>query len=143
MTPDLNTLGASAPPSWSSSSVLLAAPSTPRPRMSLQALPASWWCNTHWRYLEGDVPGSLGTCELLRRSFRQISGELQGEFWQRDADQKGDSSGSFHCGSAGYEPDEYTGGCGFPGSLASLSGLRTLHCCGCGVGQQLHLLFDP
>ena len=28
-------------------------------------------------------------------------------------------------------------------SLASLSGLRIWHCCGCGVGGQLQLRFDP
>ena len=28
-------------------------------------------------------------------------------------------------------------------SLASLSGLRILRCCGCGVSQQLQLRFDP
>ena len=28
-------------------------------------------------------------------------------------------------------------------SLASLSGLRILRCCGCGVGQWLQLQFDP
>ena len=27
-------------------------------------------------------------------------------------------------------------------SLALLSGLRIQHCCGCGIGQQLHLWFD-
>ena len=28
-------------------------------------------------------------------------------------------------------------------SLASLNGLRILHCCGCGVGRQLKLQFNP
>ena len=28
-------------------------------------------------------------------------------------------------------------------SLASLSGLRIWHCCGCGIGQQPQLTFNP
>ena len=29
------------------------------------------------------------------------------------------------------------------GLIPGLSGLRIWHCCGCGVGQQLQLQFDP